>query len=100
MNLSHPPVIRSWRSNLRLLGVGQLVYRKGWDVCFDALATVLHEVGEHQFEFRLIGDGPDRYYLEAKARKYGLGHLVTFDGWLQPSEVSAAMRNIRLEATV
>ncbi|MFZ4698992.1 MAG: glycosyltransferase family 4 protein [Candidatus Methylumidiphilus sp.] len=62
----------------RLLFVGRLVYQKGLDILLPILAR-LSESGS-QFELRLVGDGPDRQYLENLTRKLGLQDCVSFLG--------------------
>lgn len=76
-----PPRRRSPDDPLDLLFVGRMVERKGVHVLLDALAAaddlpaVLH----------LLGDGPERAALEARAERLGLGERVRFHGFV-PAE--------------
>jgi glycosyltransferase involved in cell wall biosynthesis len=73
----------------RLLAVGRLVEKKGFDVMLDALATV-----PVAWRLRLVGDGPERERLTEQARKLGIADWVSFLGAMThdavPSEYSQA----------
>ena len=67
---------------LRLLAVGRLVEKKGFDVLVDALSLV-----DDGFTLRIVGDGPGREALAERIRDRGLAHRVT----LVPSRTHAEM---------
>ncbi len=69
---------------LRLVQVGQLIERKRVDVTIDALARIPDAT------LTVIGDGPLREALEARARP--LGDRVTFTGHLPRAEILARLR--------
>jgi len=56
-----------------ILATGRLIYYKGFEVLLDALKSV-------SAHLLLIGDGPLRAALEARARRNGVGDRVTFVG--------------------
>ena len=60
---------------LRLLAVGRLVEKKGFDVLVDALAAL-----DQTSTLRIIGDGPERDRLVARVEAAGLTARVTFVG--------------------
>jgi glycosyltransferase involved in cell wall biosynthesis len=60
---------------LRLLAVGRLVPKKGFDVLIEAVADL-----RVPFSLRIVGDGPERRALEARAHAHGLGRHVVFAG--------------------
>jgi len=60
---------------LRLLAVGRLVEKKGFDVLIDALAAA--DAGH---TLRIVGDGPERPRLTARVAAAGLTARVTFAG--------------------
>lgn len=60
---------------LRLLAVGRLVPKKGFDVLIDAAATF-----HVPFSLRIVGDGPEREALEARVAAHGLGDRVVLPG--------------------
>ncbi len=62
----------------RILGVGRLVQKKGFDVLIKALAR-LHASGT-RFSCRIIGDGPMRGELEALIHREGISDTVTLVG--------------------
>ena len=73
----------------RLLAVGRLVEKKGFDVLIDALAAV-----SLPWQLRIIGDGPEREGLASQARVLGFADRVSFGGVLThdalPGEYSEA----------
>lgn len=66
-------------SAVRLLAVGRLVQKKGFDVLLDALRQV-----DFPYHLEIVGDGPEREHLEHRAC-----HLpVTFAGQLGRGELA------------
>lgn len=63
----------------RVLAVGRLVEKKGFDVLLAALALVTP--GRHRIELTIAGDGPLRAALEARARTLPAHVTVHFAGW-------------------
>ncbi|MBW8034271.1 MAG: glycosyltransferase family 4 protein [Planctomycetes bacterium] len=63
-----------------LLFVGELVERKGLRYFFQSLADI-KKVG-HQFEVKLVGDGPQKEKLRAFADENGFGDNVHFVGYV------------------
>lgn len=63
---------------IRVLGVGRLVEKKGFDDALAALALLARD--GTGFEFRLAGDGPLRAELEAQVARLGLGPRTRFLG--------------------
>ncbi|MGC4175308.1 glycosyltransferase [Demequina sp.] len=70
---------------VRLLAVGRLVEKKGFDVLLRALEAVPHAV------LTIVGDGPSRGELEAAA--HSLGARVTFAGQLGREELDEVYRH-------
>lgn len=62
---------------LRLLALGRLVEKKGFDLLLDALTSL----GGRQIALTIAGDGPQRGALEAHARQLPAGITVRFCGW-------------------
>src|SRR5438132_5801052 len=66
----------------RLLTIGRLVPMKAIDVLV-ATAALL---GDLDFQWDVLGDGPERANVEAQAQRLGLGRRLTFHGFvLDPS---------------
>lgn len=63
-----PPVI---------VGVGRLVAQKNWPLLLEALALTPHEI-----RLILVGQGPDRAAIEARAERLGVAERVGFTGQL------------------
>lgn len=81
--------------NAVLIGnVGRLSPEKGQGDFLDAAAVVIREVPDAHFA--LIGDGPTRELLQAKAKVLGLERQVTFTGHL--TDVRPAFRDMDLFA--
>jgi len=95
----------------QLLYVGRLDPVKALDVLLDA-CRVLRD-GEQEFEVNLVGEGPMRELLTAKARRLGLGDRIHFWGplplnqlpdWYRAADVfvlpsrSEGVPNVLLEA--
>ena len=59
----------------RLLVVGRLMPQKGIDLLLEALALLPSDIG-----LDIVGDGPDRAVLEARAQALGLAARVQFHG--------------------
>ncbi|HHY94304.1 MAG TPA: glycosyltransferase [Firmicutes bacterium] len=71
--------------DLVILSVGRLVSYKGHAVLVEAVAKLVHS---HKLAVRLVvvGDGPERDYLEGLATKKGLSNSVTFTGYVPQGE--------------
>lgn len=67
------------RTAVRVLGVGRLLPRKGFDRLVDAFALACDEHPE--LELRLVGTGPERDNLQSRARALGL-HRVELAGFV------------------
>jgi colanic acid/amylovoran biosynthesis glycosyltransferase len=59
----------------RVLAVGRLVEKKGFDVLVAAAA-----LARTPFEIRIVGDGPERQRLEAQIARTGLGNHIRLVG--------------------
>jgi len=68
-----------------ILSVGRLVPKKGFDTLLQACALLQQQnVG---FNCLIIGDGPERHYLEELCREQNLHSRVTMPGMVAPPEV-------------
>lgn len=74
----------------RLVSIGRMVPKKGFDVLLRALA-LLREEGVAP-ETELVGDGPLRPQLEQAARDLGLEKTVRFTGALEPEQTAERLR--------
>jgi glycosyltransferase involved in cell wall biosynthesis len=75
--------------NPLLLFVGTLVYRKGIDLLLDAVSVLQHEFPT--LRIALMGDGPSRASLQARAHALGLTGVVMFLGRMPQAEVPGAL---------
>lgn len=62
---------------LRILAVGSLIHRKGFDVLIEAVARARQRL---QMRVRVIGDGPERETLLALAASLDVSSRFQFDG--------------------
>ncbi len=69
--------------------LGRLRKYKGVDVLLDAFAAVRHERPDVRLD--IVGSGPYRSALEARARRLGLGTSVTFTGYVSAEEKVARL---------
>jgi glycosyltransferase involved in cell wall biosynthesis len=84
------PPVRPLRAGFTTLFVGRLVERKGVPTLIDALA-LLPPVLDARLV--VVGDGPQRLRLEARARQAGVASRVTFRGRVSDAELQAAYRD-------
>jgi glycogen(starch) synthase len=78
----------------RLLCLGRLIPRKGFDVALAAFAAI---AGRFPSARMLVaGDGPARTTLENQAAELGLRDLVDFVGWTAPKNVAALINTATL----
>ena len=75
----------------RLLAAGRLVEKKGYPVLLDALALLARE--GHPVTCRIVGAGPLRADLEARALSLGIAGTISFDGALSHESVAGAYRD-------
>lgn len=80
-----------------VVAVGRLVEKKGFEFLIDAAARLERE-GRALDRVVLVGDGPLRAELEARARSSGLAGKVTFAGASAPPQVRAALEGADLMA--
>lgn len=78
------PPARAPGTPLELLFVGRLVERKGVHVLLDALAGV---GGAPPTRLTIVGDGPERGALEARAASLGVAKRVEFTGFVPADEL-------------
>ena len=74
---------------VRLVFVGRLVHQKGVDVLLDALARL---PGCACYEATIVGDGPLKPDLVARAARLGLEGRVRFAGWASRAEMPDVLR--------
>lgn len=65
---------------------GRMYHQKGFDVLLDAFAIVSGSLSDVRLV--LMGDGPERSALEKQADALGVGHSVSFTGWVAPSKIT------------
>lgn len=77
--------LRDGARPFRVASVGRLLGLKGYGLGLRAFAR-LHSDNPDS-EYWIIGDGPERRYLERLARKLGCGDVVRFLGWIPREEL-------------
>lgn len=76
---------------VRLLGVGRIVAKKGFDRLIDALPRLPE--GMPPWSLTIVGDGPELEALEAQVAASGLQDRITLAGAQPEAEVTRAMRS-------
>ena len=81
--------VRSTTAPLRMMSVGRLVEKKGFDTLIDALALLPQTLNWH---WTHIGGGPLDGVMRARADAVGLSDQITWRGACDQPDVIAAMR--------
>ncbi len=81
-------------SHLRFAFVGRFVSEKGIPILLEA-TRILRDEGQ-KFELLLIGDGPERARVEAQIARDDLQHCVRITGFLQNSDLVAALEKVQV----
>ena len=74
--------------------VGRFFPEKGIAILLQAAAILMGE--GHEFEIRLIGDGPQRRKLEEIIEANHLGSCVRITGYLTDAALASALRDVRV----
>jgi colanic acid/amylovoran biosynthesis glycosyltransferase len=80
---------------VRVISVGRLVEKKGFEYAIRAFARAEQALGQ-PLAYDLVGDGPLRTELEALARTEGVTGRVTFHGSKRSDEVVALLANAQI----
>ncbi len=81
----------------KFLSVGRLVnWHKGYDVAIKAFNIVKNKCPDVTIKYVILGEGPDRPYLEKLINKYDLDNWVKLPGWCSPHEILREMRSSRV----
>jgi len=74
---------------VRLIFVGRVVFQKGLDVLFRALAALPTEL---DWELEIIGDGDARPALTLEAAQLGIAPRISFSGWQDRAVIAERYR--------
>jgi glycosyltransferase involved in cell wall biosynthesis len=77
-----------------LLGVGQLIYRKGWDIALHAFALARRQ--QPHLTLWLVGEGEERPLLQQQVAALGLHDSVQFLGWKTPEALPAILQQVEV----
>lgn len=73
-----------------LVYVGRLSAEKGVPILFESIAQ-LHQQG-YELTLTLLGDGPDRAFLENLAREMNIQHCVNFKGFVDQTTIATTLK--------
>lgn len=82
------PRALQWGEPVRFIGVGRMVEKKGFDDALTAFAAMTAAPGAPKATLTLIGDGPLRQQLQARAAQLKQDGAVRFTGLLAHAEVA------------
>jgi glycosyltransferase involved in cell wall biosynthesis len=82
---------RTWTTS-RILSVGRIVHQKGLDLAMMALSGLKNL----EWQWRIVGDGPQMPVLEGMIRKHALDGRVQFLGWQEPQALKGEYANANL----
>lgn len=94
---SAPPARRVRAEHPLIVWVGRMVPQKRVGLILDAMPDLL--VTHPDLELHLVGDGPQRGELEARARQLGLDGHTVFHGLMEVESRHALMRSAWMSAT-
>lgn len=77
---------------LRVLSIGALAPHKGFDTAIAALA----QVPATWAQYRILGEGRERFALQALAVHLGIGERVRFEGWVDNIEPALRWADVLL----
>lgn len=77
----HKPLIATF--------IGRLVPYKGADIMIEAAGAY---VAKNQLKLQIVGDGPQRQFLEDLVRRYKIESNVSFYGWRSHSDAQKILR--------
>lgn len=92
IDLSRFPLGREWRADankFKLITVGRLVPYKGFDMILEAISA---SESLRKCELTIVGDGPQRSYLEERIEALNLTATVKLIGWRSQFELASLMR--------
>lgn len=76
---------------IKILSIGRLIPLKGHSYLISAMPGILKKLPNARLT--IVGDGPDRGYLEALARDIGVSDSVTFEGELETGKIPKTLWN-------
>ncbi len=91
-NSYQTPAIAAAPQKICFACVGRFVPEKGIPIFLDALAKLKRE--GHEFEAKLVGDGPERVRIEKQIESLGLGGVVKITGYLSGDALVAEVANV------
>lgn len=91
IQLKNTGVLGTQRKPIRLLSVGRLAWKKGYEFSLLAVKMIVDE--GFQCSYQIIGDGPYKNALFYSCQDLGLSDIVEFCGPLQHEQVIKHLKN-------
>jgi colanic acid/amylovoran biosynthesis glycosyltransferase len=89
-----PAPRRSSSPIVNMLCVGRLAPEKGQGLLLEAIAAL--QAQGRSLHLTLVGDGPDRAWLERRAAELGVASSVNFAGWVEQTQLMSLYTNTDL----
>jgi glycosyltransferase involved in cell wall biosynthesis len=86
-----PATFRERPVPFELISVGRLAAVKGYPLLIDAVARLVDQGKD--VRLTLVGDGPERSYLEEQSRRLGITSRIIFAGWKNQAALQKLYRN-------
>lgn len=93
-----PALLTKKKSNVKktntILSIGRLQYQKGYDMLLEVADILFNEYSIADWKWVIVGEGPDREWIERKIEKANLKNKIILEG--SRSDVSTYLNNAQL----
>jgi len=73
---------------ITITSASRLAWTKGYIYSLRAVSMVIHQLPDFHINYHIIGDGPEKEFLQVEAVRLGIQSNVIFHGWQSQDEVN------------
>ena len=73
---------------ITITSASRLAWTKGYIYSLSAVSMVIHQLPDINISYHIIGDGPEKEFLQVEAVRLGIQNNVVFHGWKSQKEVN------------